>query len=491
MNQVSKGMEERTGLSINTGTIGSGADLAMSMFNPSMFNKCKENIGELEYYFRTNAQTSGNVLIQEILYAVKNYDYETVDGTLLNSIVLRSGLNEQEAKQVVSNVRNLKGLASDKIKPYSDLVDQIIANSMIRKGMAKFPEDPQAFLRFVNDYSMKSGINKEKYRMVDFNAIDVVAETRDINTGIKSSFDWVNRCFQPLGMYELPGIVLFTAVPGSGKSLWAMSEAIHMAVNGEYVNYLAMGDLTMKDMIWRSCAIYSGLTFGEAKGKLVEIHKGMSMAIGDRLSFTITPSGTLSVEEYLAIIRKKDEELMADGKGKLGVVIIDYDAGFKSDAVDENMYSGYGKIYDAITTLSTVGGKLVIILAQPKVGVWGNEEINLQEVGESSRKQHTADIVISRGKYKESALGIFKVVKNRRGRTTKVYSVRVDGRFVEIPRGVYEQLKSAEDGDEPVQYDLASVNALVSNYKQNEAQVSNRIAAAVQQQQQNKPSPFA
>lgn len=486
--------EQRNSPNINFNLIGgSSIDLAMAMFNPNLFNRCKENISEVEYYFRTSPATSGNNLVQEILYAVKNYDYETIDGTLLNSILLRTGLSNAESNKVTSDIKKLKSLSSDKIKPYTDLVDQIIANSLIKKGMQKYPDDPQGFMKFINERSMKTGLQKEKYRIVDFNKIDVVAETRDINKGIQSSHQWINNCFDPLGMYELPGIVLFTAVPGSGKSLWALSEAIHMAVNGENVNYLAMGDLTLKDMIWRSCAIYSGLPFGEAKGRLVEIHRGMSASIGDRLSISIAPSGTLTVEDYLAMIRQKDEELMAAGRGKLSVVIIDYDAGFKSDAVDDNMYSGYGKIYDAITSLSTIGGKLVIILAQPKIGVWGNEEINLQDVGESSRKQHTADVVISRGKYKESGLGIFKIVKNRRGRTTKVYSIRVEGKFVEIPRGVYEKLKADADENEygEVKYNMASIKALVDQYKATENNIRSQLNAASQNRSAPAPpSPF-
>lgn len=165
-------------------------------------------------------------------------------------------------------------------------------------------------------------------------------------------------------------------VHNCGKSLFAQSEALYMASMGFKVHYLALGDLSTKDFIVRMGAMFSGMNFGDTYNNLAPIYDGINKVVGSNLDLTILPAGHITVDEYIDFIEDKTYD----------VLFIDYDSNFKSNAAD-NMYSEYGAIYEKLTKL-TMAGKIVFILAQPKVGVWGNEAIELQDVGESSRKQH-------------------------------------------------------------------------------------------------------
>lgn len=436
---------------------------AYGMFNQHLFRECKNNVEDLEYYFSTSPNTAGNPLIHEFLYAVKTYDLPNLDEPLFRSIFNKLGMNQAESDMILSDIVKWKKFDKAQIQPTVNLLANAVAMSAIRRAMSAHSNNPLGFIEDLKGFNAGFGMDTEKIQMVNFSEVNIDSILAESSKGLPSSFEWVNDCFDPLGMYELPGIVLFTAVPGSGKSLWVLAEILNLALKGEYVSLCAMGDLTMKDMITRACTIYSGLPFGEARLRLPEIYKSLSEKVGDRLQILITASGEITVDEYLESIRRTDDLLMEKYGKKLSAVAIDYDSNFKSASVDDNMYSGYGKIYEAITKLSTVQGKLVFILSQPKINVWSSESLELSDVGESSRKQHTADIVITRGRWtgNQNGLGVFQIVKNRRGDLTRVYSIRIGGQFITIPKGVYDRLK---EETEKRNYSIGEINSMIQIY---------------------------
>lgn len=271
-------------------------------------------------------------------------------------------------------------------------------------------------------------------------------------------------------------------VHNCGKTMFAFAEALHMAIEGKKVLYTALGDIGVADFITRMCAIYSGLPFWKVKENLATIYNGLCQVVGDRLNISIEPAGNVSADEYIDYVMDKDYE----------VLFIDYDSNFKSNVGNDSMYLVYGEIYDKLTKLS-LAGKLVFILSQPQKFVWKNEVIDMSEVGESARKIHTADIVITRGRVADNPnhLGKFKIAKNRRGEEGfEIGSIRLNnGRFMILPDEVYNELKRETTKRD---YTEADINAMIAQYNRINSNMNRQIqqAAGARQQAITGPTPF-
>lgn len=254
---------------------------------------------------------------------------------------------------------------------------------------------------------------------------------------------WIEKLDTPKPVYDLVNVdiyhnyaVKFSEGSGffshnTGKTLFMMGEALTMAANGARCHYLAMGDMKPRDFVVRMGAIFSGLSFAETVTNLGPIYNSLRQTVGDRLGITVVPSAKITAEQYIEYIKEKDYDIL----------FIDYDSNFLSKAED-NMYSEYGKIYDQLTELTQLG-KLVFVAAQPKISSWNLDTIQLDMVGESARKIHTVDILLTAGKAQTpNHLGIFKICKNRRGEEgVEMPYIRLgNGRFKFIPRGMYSSL---------------------------------------------------
>lgn len=272
------------------------------------------------------------------------------------------------------------------------------------------------------DQKIKYGIDNHKVTSVKFVTLDSEIPVYDLEVEDEShNFLLDSEVF----------------VHNCGKSLFCMGEALTMAMAGAKVHYIALGDLKPKDFVVRMGAVYSGASFADVQLNLQSIYKALNNAVGDRLGLTIVPSAKVSADQYIEYIKDKDYD----------VLFIDYDSNFLSSAAD-NLYSEYGKIYDRLTELSGIG-KLVFIASQPTKPSWKYEEINMEDIGESARKVHSADVIITIGRVITSRnhLGIMKIAKNRRGEegVAQPYIRLNNGRFIPLPDEVYENLKQIKD----------------------------------------------
>ena len=441
--------------------------LLFGMFNQFVFQNAKNNIQNIRYYYQTNPSTNGNPFVEEMLKAIEQYDLQAIDQPLFNSILDRCGKSPAEKSQLMGEIIKWKSYNREQIEPTKKYLDEIICSAIIQQAGRLYNQSPAEYIKYLKSVNLQK-TDSNVLSNISFNSIDINSMVANQGDGIPSRFSWINDAFKPECMYPSQSIVVFTASPGSGKSMWAMNEAISMASSGTRVHYLMMGDLTIATATWRACTVFSGLQYMDAKQNLGAIYNTMCQVVGDKLMMSTVPAGSVSIDDYIEFIDEEDKKLVAQGKDKIKCCIIDYDAGFAgsgaSSTGDSSMYSSYGAIYDKLTELSIVRNKLVIILAQPKIGVYSNEEIPLEMVGESSRKIQVADVVITRGKFtgNQNNLGIFTIAKNRHGDLNRVYSIRLmNGRFKELPKGVYDSLKQET---ERKLYTEADIDAMIHNY---------------------------
>lgn len=451
--------------------------MLFSLLNQFIFNQAKQNIENIEYYFDTNPNTSGNPLVKEILHAIRTYNLDAIGQPLFESILAKCAKTPQESKQIMDEIIKWKSYTKDQIQPAAEFLNNICAAAIIRKAGQYFNQSPAEYLKYIKNVDYVS-TNVDIFGSTGFNAIDIntiVAESGD--SYIPSRYEWINNSFDPNPGYPRGMMAIVCAAPGTGKSLWLMSEALFFATHGYKTLYVALGDLNMKDFIVRTGAMYSGWSFADVQRNIGSVYNNMCEILGDNLEISINPAGKVSAEEIVDYVKSKGPYY--------DVVIIDYDSNSKGVGEGDSMYNEFGKLYETLNELVLLG-KLVFIASQPKISAWQNSVLEMSDIGESSRKQHTADMIIGIGREERcpNHLHTIKISKNRRGEEgAKEYTIRLNnGRWKSLPKGLYDTLKAET---EKKVYAECDIDMMIGSYN---TQASGIQSGRQQSQKSAKPT---
>jgi hypothetical protein len=237
----------------------------------------------------------------------------------------------------------------------------------------------------------------------------------------------------------LPGqVVQWVAPPGVGKSAAMLYEVCGMTVAGFSVLWVALGDLVRYDFISRYTAVVTQVPFFDVAVKPEKYFNEEVKTVAKNLDIVTVPSKTISAQEVL-------EYLENCGK-RYDVVVLDYDSNFKVQS--DNMYEAGGEVYDVATQMArpqSQKARLVFIASQPKIHFWDKEELPEESAGESARKQHIIDMMITLGRSQsQHQCGIMAIPKVRRGTPNKKtpYQVTNYGHFKEITIQEHAMLKT-------------------------------------------------
>ena len=414
--------------------------MLFSLLNQYIFNQAKQNIENIEYYFDTNPNTSGNPLVKEILHAIRDYNLDAIGQPLFDAILAKCAKTPQESRQIMDEIIKWKQYTKEQVQPAADYLNNICAAAIIRKAGQYYNQSPAEYLKYIKNVEYVS-TNVDIFGSTGFNKIDInsiIADSAD--SYIPSRYEWINESFDPNPGYPRGMMAIVCAAPGTGKSLWLMSEALFFSTHGYRTLYVALGDLNMKDFIVRTGAMFSGNSFADTQRQLDVIYKGMCQIMNDNLEISINAAGKVSSEEIVEYVKTKG--------AFYDVVIIDYDSNAKGVGEGDSMYNEFGKLYETLNELVLLG-KLVFIASQPKISAWQNSVLEMSDIGESSRKQHTADMIIGIGREEKcpNHLHTIKISKNRRGEEgAKAYTVRLNnGRWKTLPKGLYDRLKQVTE----------------------------------------------
>lgn len=452
-------------------------DLVLSMFNQYLYQDCKNNIDDIQYYYMTNPNTMGNNLIDQLLGAIKQYPLESIGLPLFQSILSRSGKTQAEMNNIMERLIEYKQYSREQIEPARGFVKDLIASVYVSRAQKLYSKSPAEFINYFKNLNFKSSntdyLNSVSFDQVDINSI--VAEQGQAE--ITSSFGFINDSFTE-GAYKPGDIIVVSAPPSVGKSLIAETEALHFAIkHNAHVNLLVMGDLDMSSLMLRLAAIYTGLPFREARRHLPEIYKELRKVLGNKLDVIIAPAGCIKAADYVQYILNSPKKYKA--------CFVDYDENFAVNYSGDNgggMYAEFSDIYNEFTKLKEKG-IITEILCQPKVHTWtsDDETIELCDLGTSSRKGHIADVCITVKKLKDNMNGlcIFNIAKNRHGYNDKAYSIRLNnGRFKIIPRSVFNDIKQVSEHKD---YTEADIDSMVGNYINNRNVVQQQLSQKMQQ----------
>ena len=459
-------------------------DLLLGCFSPYVFAQAKESIKDLKYYFDTNPSTSGNPLAAELLKAIRDYDLDSIGLPLFNSIFAKCNLTPAEHQSVLDRVVEYKRYSKEQMLPIKKYLSDIIASTWISRADQQYRNNPTEFINYIKNINLKSS-DDIRLSSVNFNDLDINSILAEENGNIvKSKFDFINNSF-PNGGYPRASTIIVSAPPGVGKSLFLTEETLWMALNGTKVLYGIFGDIGMRDMLIRMCAIFSGFSFYETNKRLPELYKSLRDALRGNFEISVNPAGQISVEEFVEFGKNSSAK----------VIVADYDSNLTVEGKTDSMYDLYGSMYMKFSELvAEPYNKLLFVASQPKIVAWGNPVIGLTDIGESSRKQHAADMIITKGKEVTSPnhLSIINIPKNRRGEVDlQAYSIRLsNGRTKIVPKAVYKELLDYPEKKEFLDSEIDMMITAWQNAQNGvNTAINNRLAA--QQTIPNKgPLPF-
>ena len=190
------------------------------------------------------------------------------------------------------------------------------------------------------------------------------------------------------------------------------------------------------DLATRMMCMMSGKSQREIESDIIGNFNQYKDIFKDYLTITCVPSGAVSAREYVDWMLQRIDEY--------DVLMIDYYSNFAQDD-NRSMYTNGGDICDALTEL-TRKGKLVFLAAQPNKSYWSDEWLPYDCIGESSRIQHIADMIITIGRRWEAGMPMGKINlgKNRKGtETAEANYIRTnDGLFYPCSDALYIKYRS-------------------------------------------------
>lgn len=321
----------------------------------------------------------------------------------------------------------------------------VYINSLKQGGVMNLLESIKSNELFFPEYGL---MNNEYSRVV--NLADLSANTANIDLGrsFRSSFGFINSLTIGGNGYYQDQVIVISSPPGTGKSLFCISEAISACKQGMKVLYTALGDLTDFDFMSRPCSIALNRPMMSVVDNLVENYNSMLSKYPYMTNFDVDfeSPGTISVSDW---VEKLKHSNLLDTHD---VFIVDYDTNFKSDK--DNIYMKGDEIYTSLVLLAKTYHKIVIVVAQPKQEAWDSRKggpMGLNALAESSRKQQHVDIMITLSPDMGASnscnvIGTLTVNKNRRGGTGHTYYLREPtGRFSELSTTLFTAAKSSND----------------------------------------------
>ena len=383
--------------------------LLYGLFNQYVFDEAKMNVKLLKEYYNNDLITKDNTLIKKLVNIIDKYRFNDITEALFYSILDEDGKSEDEIKSIISKIKEYKEYTKDQAGVFKKTLKHLCYKAYAGKIKRTANDDIVTYVESFKEFEYKSNYS-DTLVIKKFNELDITGLIDYYSgEGYKSQFKFINESFT-CGGY-IPGqLVMVVAAPSVGKSLFLQGEAVNFIKQGKRVHYLAMGDLNELDIVNRITCMIARKPQRQIESDLATYFEMYKHVVGDLLGITPVPSGVVKPTEYV--------KFMFEGKlDEYDILMVDYDSNFAKDS-NLSMYDQYGEAYDLLTQL-TRKGKLVFVACQPTKASYNNDILSMDSIGESSRKIHIADVIITISRNWESGMpiGKFNIAKSRRGCT--------------------------------------------------------------------------
>ena len=198
----------------NSNTNQNYVDLVLSFFNQFIYQDVKSNISDIRYFFQTNAATSGNPLIEQLLGAIKDYPLESIGIPLFESILMRTGKTQAESKNILDRIIQYKKYSKDEIEPARKYMRDLVASVYVQRASKLYADSPAEYIGYLKNIDFKSAredyLTSTKFSDIDVNSI----KAEEMGGGIPSAFPWINNTFRPECTYPKMGLFCVSMPPG-------------------------------------------------------------------------------------------------------------------------------------------------------------------------------------------------------------------------------------------------------------------------------------
>jgi KaiC/GvpD/RAD55 family RecA-like ATPase len=422
--------------------------LIYGLFNQYVFSEAKMNFRYLKMYFTQDPMSRSNSLIHRLLLLIEKYNFTDITEATLISTLQEDGKSDEEIRSILNKIVEYKRYTKEQAVIFRDNLRKLCYSAYIQDVKNRNEYDVVNYVESIKKFDYRSNYS-DTLMAKSFSQLDITDLVDRYSTeGYKSRYDFINKSFAPGGY--IPGqIVQVVAAPAVGKSLFLMGEAVNFIEQGRRVHYLTLGDLNELDIAIRMICMISKTPKRIVESDILGYYNIYKSKFEDLLSITVVPSGYVRVTEYVDWIKSRADEY--------DILMVDYDSNFRSDP-SLNMYDQGGDTYDALSQLSRMG-KLVFVASQPKLAYFRAEKLPMEAAGESSRKQHISDMIITIGKNQESSMrmGYMCIVKSRRGDTAEQPWIGTnEGLFYPCSKMLYAKYRTSSS-----QYHLYSYDELV------------------------------
>jgi hypothetical protein len=335
--------------------------------------------------------------------------------------------------------------SGDKSK-YADVSSRlrsIAASTITKRALSAASDNPAKYVEYIKQYQYTASFSDkvQVQYLDDPDALTIKNEYMDTTKVLKSAYDIINESSH-LGGWPTGQIIMVTSPPGGGKTLYMMSEASKFARDGHKVVYVALADMNISDFYIRLYALENQIPFTQATVEFDKAHQYVSK-LGKNLAIIIAEADYLSVNDVVDYISTNLPDTEA--------VFLDYDSQFLIDKDDSagSMYEYAVRPYISATRLKSMG-ITTFIGSQPRTSYYGQEYLDLNSAGESSKKQQMVDFILSIGTNDETKIpcGYIALPKARRffNKFKVLYVRTIDGKIhTRVPHAVYAELRPKLD----------------------------------------------
>lgn len=214
----------------------------------------------------------------------------------------------------------------------------------------------------------------------------------------------------------LPGeLYCVSAPPGKGKTTFLTNIGACAMMTGKDVIHIFIGDNTESDGVLRYCARLTNTSQAQVMLNADEYFTNWHMVESKlelgKLLLCSYPIGVPSIADIRSFITKNIMKRGIDPK----VVILDYIDNCKHD-YSLGSYETMGALYAQAKNLAEELQLVCWTASQPKIEFWNSDNVGLDSLAESSKKQHVLDGLLNIVKKDESNY-VITVAKLRRGRS--------------------------------------------------------------------------
>lgn len=340
----------------------------------------------------------------------------------------------------------------------TDIVRKIRSSKALQSFIIKVNNketlDNEDVVREITESLEVSFSESKVYNLADTQSIstmrDAAIGSSTDNKIIQSSIPSVNSALQ-YGGWQPATINMIIAAPGTGKSMFLFNDGATAAQQGFQVLHILIGDLVEYDGFIRYLSLISGTPQNDLimmppvqQGNIVNYCNQQYNNIMTRIDLLAYPAEMITIDELEENIKRTERQLNKD----YNMIIIDYPDNLKKGK-SSNMYEEGGAMYASLERISRLFKATLLVASQPKQCYWGDEILPLESAGESSRKQHAADTIITMGLVgKDAKVGTMSIVKTRRGQKKRAIRFKT----------AFERCKIEEINE-------AEYNVLATNYK--------------------------